>query len=163
MDPYSSSYCPNHPKTPTKLRCGRCSKLVCPGCMTYAPVGVRCKKCNQRTQSPTYQPSASHVARAIAVSGIIGVAGGFLIPILDVGSGFLHLIVMAGYGYIMAELVSASANRKRGKTIQLVAAGGVLVTVLIEVTMFFTLTGRLGLIDLLGGSLGIYIAFKHLR
>jgi hypothetical protein len=97
------------------------------------------------------------------VSGIIGIAGGFLIPILDVGSVLLHLIVMAGYGYIMAELVSASANRKRGKTMQLVAAGGVVVTVLIEVTIFFTLTGRLGLIDLLGGSIGAYIAYKHLR
>lgn len=157
-----TTYCPNHPDTATNLRCGRCEKLVCPQCMVHTPVGVRCKECGQGTPIPTYQVSTSYLTRAVAASVVLGVVGGIVIPVLPV-PGLLYLILMGGYGYLMAEVVTLASNRKRGRTLQIVAAGGVVLSAIVMATISALALGYVDLPGLLGAGLGAYVAYIRLR
>ena len=66
----TTNYCPRHPKNETNLRCGRCEKLVCTECMVHTPVGVRCQDCGKLRRLPTYDVTASFLARGI-VAGLL--------------------------------------------------------------------------------------------
>ena len=128
--------------------------------MVHSPVGVRCQDCGKATRLPTYDVSRTHLARAILASLLIGVAGGFAFALIlrALLFGILYLAAMGGYGYLVGESISRAANRKRGRTLQYVAAGGVLVAeAVIEATI------SIGLFDLLGAGLAIYIAYLRLR
>jgi len=41
-------YCARHPKSITRLRCGRCDTAICPKCMVQGVAGARCRKCANR-------------------------------------------------------------------------------------------------------------------
>ena len=156
-----TSYCARHPDTPTNLRCSRCDTLVCPRCMVHSPVGVRCPDCGQGVRLPVYDVSALHLARAIGVSLALGVVGGLAIVLIvrPLVYGLLYVAAMAGYGYLVAESVSRATNRKRGRTLQYVAAGGIVVAL----GVLIVFTGPVDLLDLLGGGIAIYLAFTRLR
>lgn len=47
-----TTFCKRHPAIETGLKCGRCGTPICPRCMVYTPVGVRCPDC-ARTPVPT--------------------------------------------------------------------------------------------------------------
>ncbi len=157
-----ATYCPNHSDTATNLRCGRCEDLVCPQCMVHTPVGVRCKKCGQGKPAPTYDMPTSYVTRAVVAGVVLGIVGGIVIPVLPVG-WYLHLILMGGFGYLMAEVVSVASNRKRGRTLQLVAGGGVALSAVVTAAISATALGYVDLFGLLGAALGVYIAYIRLR
>jgi membrane associated rhomboid family serine protease len=38
-------FCYRHPDRPTRVRCTRCGRPICPDCMTPAPVGHHCPSC----------------------------------------------------------------------------------------------------------------------
>jgi len=38
-------FCARHPKSITRLRCGRCEAPICPKCTVYTPAGTRCRAC----------------------------------------------------------------------------------------------------------------------
>ncbi len=38
-------FCARHPKSVTRLRCGRCEAPICPKCTVYTPAGTRCRAC----------------------------------------------------------------------------------------------------------------------
>jgi len=38
-------FCARHPKSVTRLRCGRCEAPICPRCTVYTPAGTRCRAC----------------------------------------------------------------------------------------------------------------------
>lgn len=40
-----ATYCANHPKVETTLRCNRCEKYICVKCAVKMPTGYRCKEC----------------------------------------------------------------------------------------------------------------------
>ncbi len=160
-----TSYCPRHPDTPTKLRCSKCGTLVCPRCMVHSPVGVRCPKCGKPTRLPTYDVSVSHLARAILASLFLGVVGGLVAAMVvrPLLFGVLYMAAMAGFGYVVGEGASQAANRKRGRTIQLVAVGGTLVGDAIIAYFAIAFSGSLGPFDLFAWGLAAYVAFIRLR
>lgn len=45
MSESTTTYCANHPKVETTLRCNRCEKLICAKCAIKMPTGYRCKEC----------------------------------------------------------------------------------------------------------------------
>jgi hypothetical protein len=45
MSESTSTYCANHPKVETSLRCNRCEKLICAKCAVKMPTGYRCREC----------------------------------------------------------------------------------------------------------------------
>ena len=133
--------------------------------MVHTPVGFRCLECGQGTKLPTYDVSVSYLARAVMASLLIGVAGGLVIvfigrPLLY---GILYIAAMAGYGYLVGEVISVATNRKRGRALQLVAAGGVLVSQVVVLLTGIAFGDLYGLFDLLGAGLATYVAFIRLR
>ena len=155
------TYCPNHPKTATNLRCGKCEELICAKCMVHTPVGARCKSCAQVRRPPTYDISRTHAARAVGTGIGIGIAGGIALilihALLPLGL-FFYAIVAAGLGYVVSEGVSASANRKKGRTLQIIAAASVAIAFAI-----FLAGTRVSPFDWLAAGAGVYVAWVRLR
>ena len=152
-----ATYCPRHKDTPTNLSCGRCETPVCPQCMVHAPVGVRCPDCGKPPTLPQFEVSTPLVLRAVGASLVVSVAGGFALWfVLDFGI-FFYLIASAGFGYVVSEVTSYSASRKRGPALATVATIGIVVG---HVPIIF-LTGLLHL--LLGAALAAFVAYVRLK
>ncbi len=163
--------CATHPQIETNLRCGKCGKLICPKCMVQTPVGARCRDCAKLYKLPTYRVSTKYYLRAVGtalgmaiVCGIVwGVVRG-LVPFF-----LLNLLLAAGAGYAIGEVVSLSVNRKRGTG--LAAIAGIAVVISYPVSILFSILLPWGfsfglfriLFDLLALALGIYIAVSRLR
>ena len=156
-----TTYCPRHPKTATNLRCGKCDDLICAQCLVHTPVGARCKDCAQVRRSPIYDVSGRYLARAIGMALGLGIVGGAVAGIVALAlfGGLFFLALMGGLGYIIGEGVSLAANRKRGRTLQYIAAGGMLVAGL----AMLILLGAFDVFTLLGIAVGVFIAVSRLR
>jgi hypothetical protein len=159
--------CATHPEIETNLRCGKCGKPICPKCMVQTPVGARCQDCAKLYKLPTYRVTAMYYLRAIGaalgmaiVCGIIwGVINGF-VPFF-----YLNLILAAGAGYAIGEVVSLSVNRKSSRGLATIGGIAVVISYLVNVFSFGALPFspfRI-IIDLVSIGLGIYIAVKRLH
>lgn len=154
------TYCAKHKKTPTNVRCGRCDTPVCPQCLVFAPVGVRCSDCGKPTKLPQYQVPLPLVLRAIGASLAAGAAGGVILSFVLVNlTGLFYLIAAAGVGYLVSEATSFAAQRKRGPVLGSVAAFGVVAG---HAPIIF-LVGGLPFIILLGTAIAAFVAFLRLR
>ena len=160
--PESTTYCAEHTETPTSLRCSRCEKLVCPQCMVQAPVGIRCREHGQGAKLPTYQVSRGYLARGIGAGVAIGVVGGAVLALVVLPFAwtipFGTMISLGGFGYLLGEGISRATNRKRGRTLVIVAVASALVA--FGIIYYFT---GLGLSLLLGIGVSIYLATTRLR
>ena len=74
---------------------------------------------------------------------------------------FLNLILAAGVGYAIGEVVSLSVNRKRGTGLAIIA--GVAVAISYLVSILLPLGFGFRLFDLLALALGIFVAITRLR
>jgi hypothetical protein len=164
-------YCKKHPRVETNLRCGKCDELICPDCMVHTPVGVRCGDCAQVRRVPTYDVSTQFIARGIAAGASLGVAFGvlfvaifrFFLPALPIFVSItffriLAIVVFLGMGYAIGAGVSIAVNRKRGKSLKLVAAGSVLTAYLI-MSMFNVID--LSTLGLIGTAAAFYLAINR--
>ncbi len=128
--------CATHPNVETELACGRCGKPICPRCLVYTPVGVRCRDCGQVRRIPTYQVSRVYLLRgigaAVAMGAAIGGLWALLLPQATRTYGFYVLFLALGIGYAIGESVSWATNRKRGPTLQGIAAAGVILAYLVH-------------------------------
>ena len=161
----NQTYCSRHPDTVTSLSCGRCENPICTQCMISTPVGFRCGECAQVRPSPVYDVSTAYVARALGASLGIGAAAGVLLALLRfVLYGYLSGIALAALGFALAEGVSWAANRKRGRTLQYVAASGVAAALLAMVVLNgYLYGGFLTIPDIIGAGVGVYLAVTRLR
>lgn len=106
------------------------------------------------------------LAKALAVSLLVGIGGGALIGFLSpVFFGLLGVAAQAGLGYGIGELVSASVNRKRGKPLQYAAVCGVAAAYLTSLYVSVAITGYplSGIWALIGAAIGGYMAVSRLR
>jgi len=128
--------CATHPDVETELACGRCGKAICPRCLVQTPVGARCRECAHLRRIPTYDVKPAFLLRAIAAAVAVGAAAGgvwFLISPPHGGAfAYVALFLALGIGYAIGEAVSWAANRKRGPTLQGIAASGVVVAYLVR-------------------------------
>ena len=158
------TYCARHGDTPTNLKCSRCGTPICPRCLVHSPVGVRCPDCGKGVRLPVYDVPVGHHLRAIAAALVIGLVCGvaFGIIVRPILFGILYIAAGGGLGYLVAEGVSLSTGRKRGRVLQAVAMGGVLVA---QAAIVYTgiFPGTISLFDLLGGGLGLYVVYIRLR
>ena len=106
--------CSYHPSVPTRLRCSRCGKPICPRCGVRTPVGLRCPDCAGVRGLPTYATSPTVLARAggagLAVALGVGLLWGFA-P--DWG---FYLALLLGFGVV--EAMAWASNAKRGRDLQ---------------------------------------------
>lgn len=117
--------CLRHPGQRTLLRCGKCGDPICPRCLVQTPVGVRCPRCVTYERNPLYEVSAPLLIRAMGAGVGAAVAGGALWAFVSALTflGLFSLIPGIGLGYVIGVAVSASANRKRARPLQVVAGG----------------------------------------
>jgi hypothetical protein len=153
--PEPITYCARHPSVETALRCGRCDTPICPSCLVYTPGGTRCPDCAQLRRPVMYELAPLDIAKAASASAVVavvlGVAGTIL---LAPGRGlpfgfFLAILIGAGAGALMAEAITRATRAKRGRTMQLVAAGGLVAAWLLRLALAGALSFLLG--DVLGG------------
>ncbi len=157
--------CATHHEVETSLKCGKCGKPICPKCMVQTPVGAKCQDCAKLYKLPTYNVSKVYYLRAAGTAAGAGIVGGVLWWILEVFLPFyLGLLLAAGIGYAIGELVSLSVNRKRGKGLATIASIGVVISYLITIIVGGVPFGLLNIaLDFLALALGIFIAVNRLR
>lgn len=68
----------------SRLACTECNAPLCSKCLVQCPVGFRCKACVGPASSPLKSGSSMLVARVLALSGVIGSGGGWLMPMINV-------------------------------------------------------------------------------
>ena len=153
--------CATHPKIETNLKCGKCGKAICPKCLVQTPVGARCPDCAKLYKLPTYRVSGKYYLRAIgAMIGIAIVCGVIWWVIIRMLPFFyLSLLLAGGAGYAIGEVISLSANRKRGIGLAIVAGFGVIISYLVTIILS---GGSFFALDLLALALGIFIAVTRL-
>ncbi len=158
-------YCAEHEETPTNLRCSRCERPVCPECMVQAPVGIRCREHGRPAKLPTYDVSTGFIVRGVAAGVGIGVLGGLILGIAGVFTNVLYFpyvftLAMAGLGYLVGEGISRATNKKRGQPLIVAAVVGVVLAFVVVVGF----TGlQLGLFDLIGLGIAIFLAIQRVR
>lgn len=123
--------CAAHPAVETYLRCGKCDKPICPKCLVYTPVGTRCSSCAQLKALPTYQVGVRHIVLATLAGLSLALVGGVVWTFFRVGAFFLFWILPL-YGLLVAEVVSRSANRKRGTVLASIAAASIVLTYIVS-------------------------------
>lgn len=158
--------CAAHPKVETNLTCGKCGKAICPRCMVQTDVGVRCVQCAGLKKLPTFKLTGTDYAKAILVGlGIAIVAGAFWFVIrLFIPYVLFNLLIAAGVGYGIGELTSLSINRKRGRSLKIIAAICMVLAFVIgnHVLFPFQFILSFNLLNLLAIGIGIYLAISRL-
>ena len=135
--------------------------------MVQTPVGARCPECARLYKLPTYRVSTAYYLRAAGtalgmaiVCGVIWGVVNLFLPFF-----FLNLLLGAGVGYAIGEVVGLAVNRKRGRGLAAVAGAGVAISYLVSILLFFSLPFGLFpiLLALASVALGIFIAVTRLR
>ncbi len=163
--------CATHPDVETSLRCGKCGKPICPRCMVQTPVGARCRECAKLYKLPTYRMSSGYFLRAfgaaLGMAVVVGAVWGIIESFLPFR--FFTLIIGAGIGYAIGEVVSLAVNRKRGTLLAVIGSLGVVVSYIVTCIVetlrlgYIPFGGFSFLFTLLAIGIGIYIAVIRLR
>ncbi|MCC6176833.1 MAG: hypothetical protein IT305_16110 [Chloroflexi bacterium] len=148
--------CAADPSVETYLRCGRCDTPICPRCMIHTPVGARCKACARLRKLPMFELGPLDYARAIG--GGVGAAyvAGFILTLVQSMMpflGFLGLLLVLGYGYVVGEAVSQTSRRKRGTRVGVIAALAVPLGLVLARATLFVLGGAFPVLALQAAAL----------
>jgi len=116
--------CANHPKRLTLVTCSACGKPLCPDCMVFSAVGVKCRECAKMPRSSRVTLRHGLLLRAVAAGLGAGTAIGFAYYYIlgSIGFFFLFIFVAAGIGYLVGEAVSRASGRYHGLQTAVVAA-----------------------------------------
>jgi hypothetical protein len=134
--------------------------------MVQTPVGMRCKDCAKLKKLPTYQVSTQYILRAVGAGLGIGIVCGFAWWAIDLVLPFfmLRIIIAAGAGYAVGEVVSLAVNRKRGTVLAIIGGLGATISFAIATGLsipFLNLTNILFSIIML--AVAVYLAVSRLR
>ena len=135
--------CARHPDVETVLSCGRCGTPICPRCLVYTPAGTRCPSCAAIGRPRMYVLSPLDYARAITTALVVGIAlglvGAFVFrPTSAIGLFSLVFAVAGGYGVgtAIAEAFNLTTSRKRGREMQMIAGGGVILAAVTRLVLW---------------------------
>ena len=149
--------CARHPGEETRLRCSRCETPVCPRCMAYTPVGIRCPSCARERRSGVNAVSPALLARAAGAALGVGVVAGLAWGAFPLYAFWVALLLGFGGG----EAVNLAANRRRGPELRIVAAGMVAVAFLLAGFLGgAAFTGRIVFETLMAG-VALYLAVQR--
>jgi hypothetical protein len=169
--------CANHPNRLTAVRCSACGKPICPDCMVFSPVGVKCREDARLPRSALVTLHADRWVWAIAAALGSGTAIGFGYYFILRGLGFFFFIffVAAGIGYLVGEAVQRASGHYHGVETAGIAAAGTIWAFVFPPLMgailsfgvdwraiVFTLSGR-GVMNWLVMALAAFFAWQRNR
>ena len=164
--------CANHPQVETVVSCGRCDKPLCPRCMIYTPVGVRCRDCAQLRRLPQYTLTPRVYARVLPTAAALALICGFLLSLVP------RLSLLAGVvvGVVVGEVLRRVSGYKQGRVLQVIAGATVVVGILSSNVFLVVRTfgldhlgdaltiglAQVPALSILGMLVGIYLAVRRL-
>jgi len=116
--------CAQHPDRLTMVSCSACGRPLCPDCMVYSAVGIKCRDCAKMPRSARVALKKSRLVRAVGAGVGAGTAVGFAYYLVlgVIGFFFFFFFVAAGIGYLVGEAVSRASGRYRGRATAVIAA-----------------------------------------
>ena len=114
-------FCYRHPKSETAVRCGKCDRPICPKCMVSGPAGMRCPDCASLRKTALYKIHPARLALAAVAGLVTGLVGAWLLTIVSFFVFFLGPL----YGGFVAEAVLRAAGRKRGRALEIIGVGSI--------------------------------------
>jgi hypothetical protein len=169
--------CANHPQRTTGVRCSDCGKAICPDCMVFSPVGVKCRECAKLPRSALLTLKPARGAKAVAASIGVGTLLGFGYYALLGGIGFFFFAFFIGMaiGALVGEAVLRASGYYHGMETALIAVAGTLWAFVFPPllgnvmrfglawdTVLFSLTGR-SIIGWLVMGIAGYVAWQRNR
>ncbi len=122
------TYCAVHTTVETSLRCNKCGRYMCVRCAVRTPVGYRCKECVHQQQDVYFTASQGDYLIASAVSFGLALPIGYILPKLFL-IGVIILSLPAGG--LIAEVVSRTIGRRRGRYIWIAATVAVVLAAIV--------------------------------
>lgn len=89
--------------------------------MVAGPAGMRCPDCASLRKTALYQIPPQRIAFAVIAGLVTGLVGAFLMSSL----GFFVFFIGPMYGGIVAEAVLRAAGRKRGRVLEVIGVGSI--------------------------------------
>lgn len=115
--------CVNHANIETNIRCANCDRPICPKCMVYTPVGIKCPTCaKQIGRAASNWPKPIYLLRASGYGLITALAVGLVLGQTIAVARFGALLLALVAAVIIGEAVSYGAGRQRGLVFQVVGA-----------------------------------------
>lgn len=115
MTETTTTYCARHPKVETAVTCASCGKPICPKCMVYTPVGIKCRECGLSKGGTLFKVSPGRLALAFVTALAAGVVAALLGHL-----GFLVIFVAMGYGYFAGSVILKASGMKRGLKLEII-------------------------------------------
>lgn len=129
IDSSAPTFCTNHPKVETTLRCNNCGKLICAKCAVRTPTGYRCKDCVRGRQKLFVTAVWYDYLLGFLTAGILSFLASLLVGLISGIAGifgwFILIAAAPTVGVIIAEGVRFVTRRHRGRALFLTAAAGV--------------------------------------
>ncbi len=106
--------CVNHPRTSTVVACGKCGAYICPRCMVFTPVGVRCRPCAQLRKAPQFQVD---LTRFVAAT-VVAIAASAACWWFTLQQTFFAWVLSIALGLIVGEMVTRITRRRANRALQ---------------------------------------------
>jgi hypothetical protein len=145
IDSSAPTYCANHPKVETTLRCNNCGKYICAKCAVRTPTGYRCKECVRGQQKIFVTAVWYDYLLGFLTAGVLSFLASLLAALISTIAGFFGWIVIIvatpTAAVIIAEAVRFVVRKHRARSLFITVAAGVVLGALPTI-----------LVNLLGGN-----------
>lgn len=111
--------CKNHPKRETNVSCNSCGEGICPDCMVYTPVGIKCRACAAPSKGMLRQGKPAQYVGAVVAGFTTSVIGGLILG-FTIRNSFIISIV---FGLLIGQAVRRGAGGNRGPIFMAIAGG----------------------------------------
>lgn len=121
--------CANHPGRLTMVTCSDCGKPLCPDCMIFSAVGIKCKECARMPRSArvTLRPRKLALAALAGLATALALGFAYYYILGSLSFFFLFIFVSVGIGYLVGEVVSRVSGRFHGLPTAITAAVATLI------------------------------------
>ncbi len=117
----SPTYCINHPKIETSLRCNRCGQPICPKCAVHTPTGYRCKDCVKTQQKIFVTARWYDYVLGFLTGSLLSLLASIVVFLVSVVTGFfVWILLVAGVSSMaigIAEVLRFVTRRHRSKAL----------------------------------------------
>ena len=120
MSQNTITYCANHPKVETSLRCNHCEKLICAKCAVKMPTGYRCRECIKNALKIFDTAEWYDYPFGFLVAAFLSILASFLLSLLGFIGFFGWFIVFAAAptaGLVIAEAIRTAIRRHRSNAL----------------------------------------------